>query len=269
MNRIDALFQSAQSNSKTVFVPFLTAGDPDLSTTMRVAELLAETTRDMNVPMLLELGFPYSDPLADGPTIQASYNRALDGGLKVSAIMEAVRAARSTLDIPIVAMLSYAIIHRVGQDRFLDTARSAGFDGVIIPDLPVEESTAVHDWGVQHDFKTIQLIAPTTRPERLPAIAGASTGFVYYVSVTGITGERRTLPADLVDRVRTLRQHASVPVCVGFGVSAADQVKELAQLADGVIVGSALVRRVGELSPGGDLESIRTFVRELLAPIAS
>lgn len=268
MNRIDKVFADAKKAGRSVFVPFLTAGDPDLPTTIRVARAIEETATSLGVPMVLELGFPYSDPLADGPTIQSSYNRALTNGVRVQQIFDAVRTLRKTSEIPIVAMVSYTIVLRKQPEKFLADAKEAGFDGLIVPDLPVEESQAAYEWARGCDLKLIQLVAPTTRPDRLPTIARAATGFIYYMSVTGITGERTTLPADLTEKLAVLRSHAKVPICVGFGVSNPKQVEMLAPAAEGIIVGSALVRRVGEIPASGDLSAITGFVRELLTPIA-
>ena len=268
MNRIDQVFAQAKRDKRTVFVPFLTAGDPDIATTMRIAGDIHKAASDLGVPTVLELGFPYSDPMADGPTIQAAYNRALVSGITVQAIFDEVAKFRKTSDLPIVGMVSYAIVYRRDPSEFLSKAKAAGFDGVIIPDLPVEESESARSWGADHDFKLIQLVAPTTRPDRLPKIAAASTGFIYYISVAGITGERRALPTDLVERVKAIREHSTVPICIGFGVSDPAQVEQLAAWADGVIVGSALVRRVAELPSKSDTTSITDFVRHLLQPIA-
>jgi tryptophan synthase alpha chain len=268
MNRIDQLFEQAKKDKRTVFVPFLTAGDPDINATMKIAGDIHRTTKELGVPTVLELGFPYSDPMADGPTIQSAYNRALDGGITVQAIFDGVREFRKTSDLPLVGMVSYAIVYRKDPTDFLRSAKEAGFDGVIIPDLPVEESESARAWGEKNEFKLIQLVAPTTRPDRLPKIAAASTGFIYYISVAGITGERRALPPDLIERVKAIREHARVPICIGFGVSGPDQVKQLSEWADGVIVGSALVRRVAELSSISDTTSITDFVRHLLEPLA-
>jgi tryptophan synthase alpha chain len=268
MNRIDQLFEQAKRDKRVAFVPFLTAGDPDLETTFRVAQALGEVAAERKVPILVELGFPYSDPLADGPTIQTSYTRSLGRGTTVRGIFEHVRRFRMESQTPLAGMVSFTIVHRRGPANFLKEAKDAGIDGLIIPDLPVEESSSIQEKAASLDLKLIQLIAPTTREDRLPIIAGTSTGFVYYISVTGITGERRELPADLKQRVADVRGQAKVPVCVGFGVSDAEQVRLIAEIADGVIVGSALVRRVGELTPCGDLSSIKQFVGDLIAPLA-
>ncbi len=268
MNRIDQLFEQARRDKRVAFVPFLTAGDPDLETTFRVAQAMGEVAAEKNVPILVELGFPYSDPLADGPTIQTSYSRSLGRGTTVQGIFEHVRRFRKESQTPLAGMVSFTIVHRRGPASFMKEAKEAGIDGLIIPDLPVEESAALQAQAAELDLKLIQLIAPTTRQDRLPKIASSSTGFVYYISVTGITGERRELPVDLKQRVSEVRRQATAPVCVGFGVSDAEQVRLIAEIADGVIVGSALVRRVGELTPGGDVSSIKQFVSQLIAPLA-
>lgn len=268
MNRIDAVFQSAKEKHKTAFVPFLTAGDPDIATTMRIAAEIEKVTTQAGVPTVLELGFPYSDPLADGPTIQAAYTRALDRGIQTKEIFDEVAKFRQSSELPIVAMVSYAIVYKRDPEEFLSAAQKAGFDGVIVPDLPVEESATARAWSEKHNFKFIQLVAPTTRPDRLPQIAAASTGFLYYISVTGITGERRSLPTDLPDRVAQIRKHSSVPICIGFGVSEPAQVELLSKLADGVIVGSAIVRRVADLQDTRDLHSVGDFVRTLIQPLS-
>lgn len=247
-----------------MFVPFLVAGDPDLETTVRIARVIHAEAARAGVPMVLELGIPYSDPLADGPTIQSAYTRALDRGLRVSEILDAVRSLRREADFPIVAMVAYAIVFRRGQNAFFAEAQQAGFDGVVVPDLPVEESAAAHEWADRRDFKVIALAAPTTRDDRIDRIASTSTGFLYYISATGITGERKSLPADLVERVGRIAGRSRVPVAIGFGVSAPEQVAMLSQVADGVIVGSALVRRVAT----GDVDAVAAYVRTLIGPLA-
>lgn len=267
MNRIDAVFAEAKKRGQTVFIPFLVAGDPDLPTTMRVVHSIAATAKSSGVPMILELGFPYSDPLADGPIIQAAYTRALDRGIRVEEIFAAVRELRQSVEVPMAAMVAYSIVFRKDPAEFLRQAQFAGFDGIIVPDLPVEQAGSLHEWAVPRDFKVIHLIAPTTRQDRLTVIASTSTGFVYYVSVAGITGERSALPADLAARVEQVRRHAKVPVAVGFGIREAAQVASLASVADGVIVGSALVRRIAESRQENLDDEVESFVKSLIASL--
>jgi tryptophan synthase alpha chain len=246
MNRIDALFSRLRTENRRALMPFVTAGDPDLTTTaMLITELVNRGAH------LVEVGIPYSDPIADGPVIAASYHRALERGVKVAHIFQTLRTLRAEgsariNETPLVAMVSYAIIYRLGMDRYLNDAATAGLDGLIVPDLPVEESADLMDRATRRGLKLIQLITPTTPRERAVEITRSTTGFVYYVSVAGITGERQSLPADLVDTVAWLRTQTILPICIGFGISGPDQVRQLAPVADGLIVGSAIVRRLGE-----------------------
>lgn len=219
-------------------MPFLTAGDPDLAATRRFAAALAEHGAN-----LLEIGFPYSDPIADGPVIQASYTRALERGIRIEDIFDAVREF-TIPNVPLVAMASYSLIHRRGAETFLHQAAEAGFSGAIVPDLPFEESEALSRLAAARDFKLIHLVTPTTPRERARAIAQRSTGFLYCVSVAGITGERDRLPPELLDQLAWLREQTDLPLCVGFGVSRPEHVRALREVADGIIVGSAFVRHL-------------------------
>jgi tryptophan synthase alpha chain len=242
MNPIDTLFQHLRARGRKAFLPFVTAGDPDLETTAQVINQLARRGAS-----LIEVGFPYSDPLADGPVIQASYTRALDRGVRVDQIFDCVRRiARSPgFATPLVGMLAYSLVHRRGPAAFLNQAREAGLSGAIIPDLPIEEADELAQLAADLDFKLIHLVTPTTPRERAVRIARLSTGFLYYVSVTGITGERDRLPEHLVAEIAWLRGQTTLPICVGFGISKPEHVRLLREVADGVIVGSAIVRLLG------------------------
>jgi tryptophan synthase alpha chain len=243
-NAIDALFQRLRSAGRKAFIPFLTGGDPDLAATVRLARALAGAGAS-----ILEVGFPYSDPIADGPVIQASYTRVLDRGLRLEDLFRTVAGLAAEPEfaggqVPRVAMVSYSLIHRRGAAAFLDQARAAGLSGAIVPDLPVEESATLEKLAAERDLKLIQLVTPTTPPERAREIARRSTGFLYCVSVTGITGERDRLPAELLDQLAWLRRQTDLPLCVGFGISRPEHVRMLREVADGVIVGSAVVRHL-------------------------
>ena len=250
------------------FMPFVTAGDPDLATTEKVLLELAARGVD-----LIEIGFPYSDPIADGPVIQASYTRALARHLHVAEIFAAVKsvAARAKAPLPpLIAMVAYAIIFRTGPERFVRDARSAGFAGLIIPDLPADEAAEMAALSRGHGLDLIQLIAPTTTPERTERILATATGFLYCISVAGTTGVRETLPAELREQLLWLRSQTKLPLAVGFGISRADQVESLRGLADGVIVGSALVRHVAAISEksasvDSALENVGQLADEMLA----
>jgi tryptophan synthase alpha chain len=261
MNPIDQLFQRLRSQGRKAFIPFLTAGDPDLATTAQLARTLAGRGAH-----LLEIGFPYSDPIADGPVIQASYTRALERGVRIEDIFTAV--SRFGLhDTPLVAMVSYTLIHRRGPEAFLDRAAAAGFSGAIVPDLPFDESETLSRLAAARDFKLIQLVTPTTPRERARDIARRSTGFLYCVSVTGITGERVRIPSELLDQLAWLRRQTDLPLCVGFGISRPEHVRMLHEVADGIIVGSAIVRHL-EKAGSQSIEAISSAIGELAGSLA-
>jgi tryptophan synthase alpha chain len=269
MNRIDALFQRLRSEGRRALMPFVTAGDPDLETTAAlIPELIARGAH------MVEVGIPYSDPIADGPVISASYTRALRRGVKLSQIFAMIRGLRDAggpmAATPLVTMVSYAIVHRHGADRYLREAADAGVDGLIVPDLPVEEGQGLSDRAAGLDLRLIQLITPTTPRDRAVRIARATTGFLYYVSVAGITGERASLPPELAENVAWLRAQTDLPVCIGFGIGAAEHIRALAPVADGLIVGSALVRRLAEAQEKPRAEVVREigrFIAELAAAL--
>jgi tryptophan synthase alpha chain len=256
MNAIDDLFRRLRLAKRKAFIPFVTAGDPSTSAT-------AELIRDLDSTgcHLIEVGFPFSDPIADGPVIQASYTRALDRGLKVEDIFTGVESARPVA-APLVGMVSYTLVHRRNPATFIERAKKAGFSGAIVPDLPAEEAEPFAALCVERDFKNILLVTPTTPPARAEKIVRLSTGFVYCVSVAGITGERDKLPDELLGQLRQLRSQTDLPLCVGFGVSKPEHVRMLREEADGVIVGSAIVRRLANAQPGNWV-AIRSDIREL------
>lgn len=262
MNRIDTLFHILRSEKRRALMPFLTAGDPDLQVTLA---LIAGVVQ--NGAHMVEVGIPYSDPIADGPIIAASYTRALRKGVKLGAILDTLREARSKVaDAPLVTMVSYAIVHRHGSAAYLDRLGTSGVDGVIVPDLPVEEAGELARLARERNLSLIQLVTPTTPRDRAKRILETTTGFLYYVSVAGITGERRELPPDIAANVSWLRSQTELPVCIGFGISGPDQVRMLAPIADGLIVGSALVRRLADAAdrPRGEVVAeVGRFVAEL------
>jgi tryptophan synthase alpha chain len=238
MNAVDLLFQDLKGRDAKAFIPFVTAGDPDTQTT---ASIVREVIR--RGAHLVEIGFPYSDPIADGSVIQASYSRALAGGLHVDNVFSMIRGLAG-VSAPLVGMVSYSLVYHRGPAEFLADAAAAGLSGVIVPDLPVEEAGDLAALSAARDFKLIQLVTPTTPRNRAVEIVRQSTGFVYVVSVAGITGERDQLPPELLDQLRWLRTQTTLPLCVGFGISKPEHVHMLRDAVDGVIVGSALVRRL-------------------------
>ena len=280
MNPIDSLFQRLRNTKRKAFIPFLTAGDPDLSFTEKLLPRVAQAGAD-----LIEVGFPFSDPIADGPVIQASYSRALDRGLKLNDIFKMLSAVTQDPSprpssrkagereeeargwtTPLVGMVSYSLIYRHGPAAFIDHAKTAGLSGAIVPDLTVEEADEFATLAAERDFKLILLVTPTTPPARAEKIVKLCTGFLYCVSVVGITGERDTLPETIREQLRKLRAMTDLPLCVGFGVSKPNQVKELREIADGVIVGSALVRKLEK--PATAIEEVAKLVSELSAALA-
>ncbi len=266
MSQIDELFRGLRTAGRKALMPFITAGDPDLEFTGQVLRELADVGAS-----LCEVGIPYSDPIADGPVIQASYQRALDRGVKLQQIFDVVKPVSRAVTMPLVSMVSYAIIHRKGPEAYVVAAKEAGFAGAIVPDLLVEEASSLSEVCRKHDFSLIQLVTPTTPRDRQRRIADAASGFIYFVSVTGITGERTELPAELLENVQWLREHTALPVCIGFGISQAEHVRRLAPVADGLIVGSAFVRRVARAAQGQRdqaLLDVRQFAQELLAALS-
>ena len=266
MSAVDEVFNRLRDSGDKAFMPFITAGDPDLEFTKSCLKQL-----DASGCHLIELGIPYSDPIADGPTIQASYTRALDAGTKLDAIFSMVTDVTQEIETPIVSMISYAIIFRLGPETFLDKAKAAGFAGAIVPDMPLDESEKFAELCAAQDFSLIQLITPTTPQERAQSIASRSTGFIYYVSITGITGERTELPSDLVDNLKALRELTDTPICVGFGISKPEHAELLKPVADGLIVGSAIVRRMesvkDEASKATVLSEIAEFAGSMIEAV--
>jgi tryptophan synthase alpha chain len=239
--RLEALFAAHRAAGHKALAPFVTAGDPDPATSVAVLEAV-----DRAGASLCELGVPYSDPIADGPVIQASYTRALASGITLEGVFSIARQAAGSVTMPILAMVSYSLIFRRGIDRFVADAVASGLTGLVVPDLPLEESDDLDAACRVAGLALVRLVTPTTPPERAEAIARKSTGFLYCVSVAGVTGARTELPAGLVDRVKWLRTKTDVPILVGFGISGPVQARAVADVADGVIVGSALVRLLAE-----------------------
>jgi tryptophan synthase alpha chain len=268
MNPIDALFQRLRGEKRKAFLPFLTAGDPDLAFTREALPAVAAAGAS-----LIEVGFPFSDPIADGPVIQASYTRALAHGLKLADVFNSLRqvTAAPGWQTPVVAMASYSLIFKKGTAAFLDAAQGAGLSGAVVPDLPAEEADELAALCRDRDFKLILLVTPTTSPGRAERIVKACSGFIYVVSVVGITGERAAVSAQAREVVGRLRRMTELPLCVGFGVSRPEHVRELREVADGVIVGSALVRKLEAAGTAEGrakaLAGVRATVAELSAAL--
>jgi tryptophan synthase alpha chain len=264
LSAIDQVFARCAAEGRAAFIPFLMAGDPDLATTETLLEALAAAGADM-----IELGVPFSDPIADGPVNQRAAARALAAGTKLSGVFHLVAATRDRLGVPIVLFTYFNPIHARGLELFAEQAATSGVDGVLCVDLPPEEARAEYVPALAaHGIDAVFLLAPTSTRERIHLVGRHATGFVYYVSRTGVTGERDALPPDLAREVRRVRRKLEQPVAVGFGVSTPAQVAALGEVADGVVVGSALVRLVEELGGDPSLPSaLERRARELAAPL--
>lgn len=259
VNRIDELFTRLKSENRPAMIAYITGGDPTLDASTEIALSMEKAGVD-----LLELGIPFSDPLADGATIQAAAGRALAAGASVPGILKLVAEIRKSSQIPIVLFAYLNPVYIYGFEKFQKDAAAAGADGLLLLDLPPQEASRNDELASTHGLKSIRLIAPTTPPERLKEITGAAEGFIYYVSREGVTGEQSSLSTDIAERVEAIRALTVVPVAVGFGISNPEQAATVAGLADGVVVGSAIVRRIAEIGNSPDLASqIADFVRPI------
>lgn len=264
MTSVSERFQSLRQAGQCALIPFITAGDPDLATTEKAIKVLDQAGADF-----IELGVPYADPLADGPTIQAAATRALSRGTTLGDVLAVVERVNGEITAPIILFTYYNPIFYRGVDAFMAQVAAAGVKGLVIPDLPLEESDAVLKSATAHQLELTLLVAPTSPTERIEAIAKASQGFIYLVSVTGVTGARTAVASRVEELLPKLRSVTDKPVGVGFGVSDAAQAKLLKDWgADGVIVGSAVVKRLATGTPEDGLQAVKEFCQELKAAIA-
>ncbi len=258
-NRIIAKFQELRSVKRKAFIAYLTLGYPDLETTVRLVPALEKAGAD-----IIELGIPFSDPMADGPTIQAASSQALKNNLTLAKMWKTVKRIRRVSSIPLAFMTYYNPIHFCGARRFIEQSRQAGVDGLIVPDLPLEEADSFRALADKSQLATVFFVSPTTPTSRIGRLADASTGFVYYISLAGVTGARKRLPGDLSRRIKTVKSHSRRPVCVGFGISTPQQVRQIARVADGVIVGSAIIKEIARHQSRKDmLTRVARFVKHL------
>ena len=266
MSAIDEVFERCREEGRAAFIPFLMAGDPDLETTGRLLGALVRGGAD-----LIELGVPFSDPVADGPVNQRAATRALAAGTRLSGILELVARHRDELGVPIVLFSYYNPLHARGVERFAEQAAASGVDGVLCVDLPPEEAQARYLPALRGaGIDSVFLLSPTSGKERIDKAAAASSGFLYYVSRAGVTGEQTAVRGDLGKELKKVRRRSDLPIAVGFGISTPEQVAEVAGVADGVVVGSALVRLVEEHGGDADLPArLEAKVRALTAPLAA
>jgi len=237
VNRIDALFKSLRKKRRKAFIVYIAAGDPSLGATEKLIHELEKNGVD-----LIELGIPFSDPLTDGPTIQKASQRALSQGVNIKSILKLVQKVRKKVKLPIVFMTYYNLVLHYGIKKFVTDSKKAGADGIIIPDLPPEEGDLLIKESRRNNFDAVFLAAPTSTKSRLKKVARKANGFIYYVSITGTTGTRKNLPADIAKNIKALKRITKKPICCGFGISNPEQAEKISRFADGIIVGSAVIK---------------------------
>ena len=263
MNRIAERFAALQKKGESALVTYITAGDPDLAVTETIIAALEASGAD-----ILELGVPFSDPMADGPTIQAASDRALKNPFSLDAIFSLVERVRKTSPIPILLFGYYNPIFRYGEERFVSVAQEAGVDGLLVVDLPPEEGRGLGELCRKSDLALVYCLAPTSTEERIEIVTQACTGFVYYVSVAGVTGARAELSKTIGRDVARIKKQTELPVAVGFGISTPDQAQEVARHAEGVVVGSALVKVIEKYGRSPELlPEVKKFVSGLKAGV--
>lgn len=257
-NRIELKFETLKIKDEKALIPFITAGDPDLRTTMDLALEMENAGAD-----IIELGIPYSDPIADGPVIQASSARALENGTKIKNIMETVKKIRKKSNIPLVYLVYYNSIFKYGITNFMEESRDAGVDGVIVPDLPLEERKELYEITQKSGIALIPLVAPASR-ERIKSITEKGEGFVYCVSSNGVTGARTKLPDNVKAYLDTVSEFTEMPRALGFGISGPEMAKEYKDYCDAIIIGSALIQKIAESSSHAEaVKNAACFISEV------
>ena len=264
MTSISQRFQTLRSRQQCAFIPFITAGDPDLQTTAEALRVL-----DRNGADAIELGVPYSDPLADGPVIQAAATRALEKGVNLEQVLKLVESVSPDLQAPIILFTYYNPILNLGIKPFMEKISQVGVRGLVVPDLPVDESAELLETAVSFGVEVILLVAPTSSKERIEKIAQKSQGFIYLVSVTGVTGVRSQVQGRVKDLIQQMHETTDKPICVGFGISGSEQARQVKNWgADGVIAGSAFVKRLAQDNQTEGLQAIESLCQELQDAIA-
>lgn len=265
MDRIATAFARSRAQNRAAFVAYLCAGDPDFDTSLAACRAVLAAGADV-----LELGVPFSDPLADGLTNQLAAQRALESGMTVARVLELVRRLRESSQVPVVFYTYYNLVFSHGVDASVRAAKEAGVDGMLVLDLPPEEADEFAEACRRHGLKTVCIVAPTTPESRLQKICAATSGFVYYVSREGVTGERKEMAADIPEAVARIRRHTPLPVVVGFGISTREHVRAIGRAADGVVVGSALVNVIkANLATRGQIApQLQAKAADLIAGLA-
>ncbi|WP_446899609.1 tryptophan synthase subunit alpha [Clostridium sp. LBM24168] len=260
MNRIDAKFKKLKEKNEKAMISFITAGDPDFETTSELVYSMEKAGAD-----IIELGVPYSDPIADGPTIQKSSARSLKNGTTISKIMDCVKYIRSNTEVPLVYLVYYNSVFKYGIERFISQCRNVGIDGIIIPDLPIEERKDILKIANKYEIALIPLIAPTSK-ERIKRIVNNASGFIYCVSTNGVTGERNEISTNMDEYMAIVSRYTDIPKAIGFGISNAEMAERLKKYCDGIIIGSAIVKKVDEIKNKRDMiENVKKFVKSVKA----
>ena len=258
MNRIDKKFEQLREEGKKALIPFITCGDPSLEETVEL--VLSMEKAGANI---VELGIPYSDPLADGEVIQASYFRALSTGIKVNDILDMIGRLRSKTEIPLVVMVYYNIVFCYGVEKFLTELKLRGVDGIIVPDIPLEERCELKESCEKENIKLIPLVAPNSK-ERIKSIVETAEGFIYCVSVLGTTGERISIGKNISEYINLVKKYTKIPCCLGFGISSVETVREVKDYCDGIIIGSAIIKRISEGKSANERkEKLYNYLKEI------
>lgn len=264
MNRIDATFKACADENRKALVMYLTAGDPNMELSSKVLSTIASNGADV-----IEIGIPFSEPMADGPTIQLAMERSLNAGTNLEQILDMVAEFRKSHETPVVLFSYYNVIMTYGVEKLAEKSAEIGIDGWLIVDVPYEQYDEVKPLLNKNGVHLVPLLAPTTPEERAKMILEEAQGFVYYIAVTGVTGERSEIPADLVENLNMIKKHSPVPVAAGFGVSSGEMAKVMAEHADGVVVGSALIKRIAsEKSNEEIIADCSAFAKELSSALA-
>lgn len=259
MNRIDEKFKELKKKKNKAFIAYVTCGDPDIEMTKQIIRVLMKSGVD-----LIELGVPFSDPLADGPTIQSASECALKNNISLKNILALARSLRPSISIPLVIMSYYNPIFHYGIRKFISEVKKSDIDGLIIPDLPPDEASQIELFARKTDIATIYFISPTSQDMRIKTAISHSRGFIYYVSLTGVTGARRNLPLQIKKDIIKIKKLTKKPICVGFGISSAKQAKDIIKVADGIIVGSAIIEKIHQAkSKEKILKDIKLFASKL------
>lgn len=264
MSRIHEVIQARKDSGEKVFVPYLCAGDPDIDTSLQLAIALDESGAD-----IIEIGIPFSDPLADGPTIQRATQRSLDNGTRMKQVFELTQEIDENVDSPLVYMTYYNPIFRFGESRFIDRALEVGADGILVVDFPPEEGEDFYEEANDKGLNTVLLATPTTPPDRVEALSELASGFLYYVMVTGVTGVRSGYDPEIAEQLEMVGSRSEIPTVVGFGVSDISKISDYLDPIDGVVVGSYLIEAVNENLDSRDrmMEEIRSRARSLSEPL--